>query len=704
MDRIKQNQDEIQRRRLQEYIFGLEEMQERAEDLAVEHEQLQRSQNLLNAILAATTHGICLIKNDKFVWCNQGLTDIFGWNNDELDGKTAKILFADAKAYESLKALITDHSSETEIIAYESEFIHKNGSHVPCLVTHRPLDSSDISKGSIFSFTDFSERKRAEEALKAAYDELEDRVKQRTRELHKINQKLNQELAERKRVEEALRDSEEKYRTVLESNPDPVVVYDMDGKVTYLNPAFERVFGWTLEERLGQKMAVFVPEETWPETQTMIDKVKTGESFSGIETRRYTKKGDIMAVSISGSMYRHEDGQIAGTIVTLRDISSQKKLEYQLQQARKLEAVGTLAGGIAHDFNNLLMGLQGNVSLMLFDTDRSNPQYEKLEKIEQYIQRGTDLTRQLLGFARGGKYEVKATDLNELLKNSARMFARTKKEINVHQEFTKNLGAVEVDQGQIEQVLLNLFVNAWQAMPRGGDLYLATENVTLDEEYIQPYELKPGSYAKISVTDTGIGMDKETQKKIFDPFFTTKEMGVGTGLGLASVYGIIKNHEGFINVYSEKGQGTTFNIYLPISSKEISKSRKPPQELSKGTETILLVDDEEMIIEIGQEILQTLGYQVIAVKTGQEALEIYGRNQKNIDMVILDMVMPGLGGGETFDGLKKINPDIKVLLSSGYSINGEARKILDRGCDGFIQKPFNIKQLAIKLREILETI
>jgi CheY-like chemotaxis protein len=282
------------------------------------------------------------------------------------------------------------------------------------------------------------------------------------------------------------------------------------------------------------------------------------------------------------------------------------------------------------------------------------------------------------------------------------MFGRTRKEISIREKHEENLWAVEVDQGQIEQALMNLYINAFEAMPGGGDLYVQTENIIIDENYIKPYMVEPGKYIKISVTDTGVGMDKATQQRIFEPFFTTREMGRGTGLGLASAYGIVKNHDGFINVYSEKGKGTTFNIYFPASKKKIVKDKKIHEELLRGTETVLLVDDEDMIIDVGQDVLELLGYEVLPAKGGEEAVEVYEKNQDKIDMVILDMIMPDMGGGQTYDRLKEINPDIKVLLSSGYSINGQATEILERGCDGFIQKPFNIMDLSQKIREIFD--
>ena len=237
--------------------------------------------------------------------------------------------------------------------------------------------------------------------------------------------------------------------------------------------------------------------------------------------------------------------------------------------------------------------------------------------------------------------------------------------------------------------------------PGGGELYLETKNVVLDEDFGRPYGVDPGKYVKVSVTDTGIGMDETTRERIFDPFFTTKEMGRGTGLGLASAYGIVKNHGGIFKVYSEEGKGSVFSIFFPASEKKIIKDKERPSEIMKGTETILLVDDEDIIIDVGTELLKKMGYAVLGAKSGRESIETYEANQETIDMIILDMIMPEMDGGETYDKLREINPDIKVLLASGYSIDGQATEILNRGCNGFIQKPFNIKNLAQKIREIL---
>jgi two-component system, cell cycle sensor histidine kinase and response regulator CckA len=379
------------------------------------------------------------------------------------------------------------------------------------------------------------------------------------------------------------------------------------------------------------------------------------------------------------------------------------ELENQLQHAQKMEAIGTLAGGIAHDFNNLLMSIQGYASLMLMDPGASQSQRDKLKNIEQSVQRGSDLTRQLLGFARGGKYEVRPTNINELVDKSARLFGRTKKEISISNRFDPNIWIVEVDQGQIERVLLNLYLNALQAMPTGGSIVIETANVVINESAADKYGVEPGRYVRVSVTDSGIGMDERVKERAFEPFFTTKEMGRGTGLGLASAYGIIKSHGGLIDVESQIGQGSTFIIYVPASEKTVVSEITSSVELIKGDETILLVDDEETVLDVGIEILQWLGYTVYSARSGIKALSILKEMDVKIDLVILDMIMPEMGGGKTYDLIKQFDPGQKVLLSSGYSISGEARQILNRGCNGFIQKPFDIKTLSSKIREIMDS-
>ena len=513
----------------------------------------------------------------------------------------------------------------------------------------------------------------------------------------------------RKAADDALRESEDKYRTILESIEEGYFETDLAGNLTFFSNPFCKILAYPRSQLIGMNTRQYTTPETAAKMERITERLKQSGISENITSYDIIRpNGEKVLLELSFSLLKDPERGPVGFKGVLRDVSERKKtederqkLEAQLQQMQKLESIGTLAGGIAHDFNNILMGIQGNASLMLLKIDSEHPNYEKIKNIETYVQNGTTLTKQLLGFARRGKYLVKATDLNEIIEKSSSLFARTKKEINVKTNPCNSIWSVEVDRGQIEQVLLNLYINAWQAMTDGGDLYLSTENVILDHNYVKHYKVVPGRYVKISVTDTGVGIDKDTQERIFDPFFTTKEMGRGTGLGLASVYGIIKSHGGYINVYSELNQGTTFTIYLPASGKSAVEETEVTVDIIIGSGTILLIDDEKMILEVGRELLEELGYTVIPALSGQEAIEIFQKKQDTIDMIIMDMIMPGMSGSETFDRLKEINQEAKILLSSGYSVDGQASEILRRGCDGFIQKPFNVSQLAEKIHAIM---
>ena len=347
------------------------------------------------------------------------------------------------------------------------------------------------------------------------------------------------------------------------------------------------------------------------------------------------------------------------------------------------------------------MGMQGNLSLMYLEARSHHPLYENIRSIEQLVDSGANLTRQLLGFARGGKYVVKPVNLNDVVAETASLFGRTRKSIRIHETYAPDAHMVSVDRGQIEQVLLNLYLNAWQAMSEKGDLYLQTQNVTIDEQFVKPFEIKYGDYVRVSVTDTGKGIDPAIAHRIFDPFFTTKEFGCGSGLGLASVFGIVKNHDGIVDFESFPGRGTTFSVYLP-ASREIRKETSPPvQGILNGPETILLVDDERYILDVGAKMLRKMGYTVMEACCGEEAVRVFDDHRDRIDLVIVDMIMPDIGGGEVFDRMRTIRPDVKVLLASGYSM-GEAAAIIERGCNGFIQKPFGMEKLSHAVREVID--
>jgi two-component system cell cycle sensor histidine kinase/response regulator CckA len=521
---------------------------------------------------------------------------------------------------------------------------------------------------------------------------------------------IGEDITERMKMDEALRKSEEKYRTILESIEEGYFEVDLAGNFTFLNDALCKISGYARDELLGMNNRQYTTSDTAKKMYQVFNQIyRTGRLAQVMDYEIITKDRSTKILEMSAYLIRGLESEPIGFRGVVRDVTERKAaeeekktLEAQLQYAQRMEALGNLAGGIAHNFNNLLMGIQGNTTLMLLGADSTHPHYENLKRIENLVDSASKLTKQLLGYARKGRYEMKALSVNRVIEETSETFSTTKKDITVHRELADNLHGVHADQGQIEQVLWNLYVNAADAMSAGGELFLKTGNVTSRDMKDKPYKVKPGNYVLVTVRDTGTGMDRKTMERIFEPFFTTKGLAKGTGLGLASVYGMVKAHGGYIDVESKKGRGTTFNIYLPASEKQILEKKAPQGKIEKGHETVLLVDDEEMILEVSREILETLGYTVIQSQGGKEAIDLYRAHKDNIDMVILDMIMPDMGGGETYDQLKAINPELKALLSSGYSIDGQAKEILERGCDGFIQKPFNMKELSGKIREILD--
>lgn len=507
---------------------------------------------------------------------------------------------------------------------------------------------------------------------------------------------------------ETVRENERHLQMLLDSLPARISYVDKAERYVFVNSRYEKELGLNRHQIIGRRIRSILGDANYAKAKPHIDKALGGEHIH-YEIPFALPDGCAQWLDITYVPDTDGEGCTQGFYVLAIDITGKKraeeekaKLEIQLQQALKFEAIGTLAGGIAHDFNNLLMGIQGRSSLIATELAPYHPHMEHLHAIEEYIQSAVTLTKQLLGFARGGKYEIKPIDLDELVRESAAMFGRTRKEIRINIRSEQEKIVVEADRGQIEQVLLNMYVNAWQAMPAGGDLFLQTGRTTLDEVFCGPHQIDPGRYAKLSVTDTGIGMSPAVSRRIFDPFFTTKDKSRGTGLGLASAYGIIKNHGGAITVYSEVGRGTTFNIYLPASDKAVLRAEPAARRLLQGSETILLVDDEAMIIDVGQAMLQRLGYRVLVCRGGQEAVEAVTAKGEAIDLVILDLIMPGMDGGKVFERIRAIRPRIPVILSSGYAINGQATEIMRQGCNGFLQKPFNISELSQKVRQVLD--
>ncbi len=485
---------------------------------------------------------------------------------------------------------------------------------------------------------------------------------------------------------------------VLEKMSEGIIELTSNRKVVYINPAAVAILGEPEEHILSEDILKFFGNG---DRKRLLELLRHAPDVP-------SRIGDDDPIKVRGKQLtitllplKEEESQTF--ILIINDITSQKEMEAKIRQSEKMEALGTLAGGVAHDFNNLLMGILGNISLLLLEFSSGSTVYKKLKDIEEYVQSASSLTKQLLGFAREGKYEVIPCNLNEVVQKTSEMFGRTKKDVRIHIRLHSDLWTTEADRSQLRQVVLNLLVNAGQAMPEGGDIYIKTENVTLSQEAARKAGVRQGKYVVLCVRDTGVGIDKKVRERLFEPFFTTKEPGKGTGLGLASVYGIIKNHGGFIEVLSEKGKGATFNLYLLAvkSALSVPATENDTVQFSKGGETILIVDDEDVVTNVTKPMLEALGYKVLVAKSGKEAVRICKYNRDEIALVILDMIMPGMSGRETLERLKRVAPTVRVLLSSGYRADGEIQQMLDQGCEGFIQKPFTLQRLSEKVREIL---
>jgi len=611
---------------------------------------------------------ISTLEDGRYVEVNEATKEITGYERDELVGRTSKELglWAD---YEERSRLVKVAKEQGGFREQEVAFIKKNGEPVSLLWSTAIIEIMGTAYfiNSVADITD---------------------IKQATA---------------------ALRESEEKYRTVLESNPDPVVVYDIEGSVTYLNPAFTRVFGWSFEEQIGKKIDNFVPEENWPETRMMINKVTVlGESFSGLETRRYTKEGNILDISISGSCYRDQEGNIAASVINLRDITEQKSLEGQLQKARKMEAMGLMAGGVAHDLNNILSGIVSYPELLLMDIPEDSPMWKPIKTIQESGMRAADVVEDLLTIARGVASGKEILNLNTMVEEYLDSAEHQKLE-RIHPltafktELDSGLLNITGSASHVKKILMNLVTNASEAIEGSGVVTISTTNRYVDEPLKGYEDVRIGEYAVLSVSDDGSGISAEDLERIFEPFYTKKMMGrSGTGLGLAVVWNCMQDHNGYINVKSSH-KGTVFELYFPVTREEVAAEGEevPLEDYLGHGEKILVVDDEERQREIASGILTRLGYNSETVSSGEEGIEYVKTNP--VDLILLDMVMPkGINGRKTYEEIIKIRPGQKAIIASGYAKTKEVDKAQELGAGKYIKKPYTLAKVGLAVKGELE--
>ena len=509
------------------------------------------------------------------------------------------------------------------------------------------------------------------------------------------------------RIRKQLLQREEVFRLITENAADMIAVVDGEGHRLYNSPAYERILGYTQEEL--QHTTAF--DQIHPDDQALVKEAAEKARLAGvgqqIEYRMGHKDGSWRILESTASVVRNPDGQVEKLVIVNRDITDRKRLEEQSRQGQKMEAIGRLSGGIAHDFNNLLGVIIGYTEILQENTDAHDPDRDCVDEILRAAQRAASLTRQLLTFSRQQVLEPNILNLNSVITDVEKMLHRViGEDIELVTVLDPDLGKVKADPGQIEQVILNLAVNARDAMPRGGMLTINTHNITMDDAQSQSYSypFRPGQYVLLTISDSGVGMDSATQARIFEPFFTTKEQGKGTGLGLATVYGVVKQSDGYIQVQSELGLGTIFKIYLPMAE---GVAASEPAHTSvipslNGNETILLVEDEVALRILTRNMLERLGYTVLEAQDGPDARQISAQYKEEIQLLLTDVVMPGMNGRSLADCLAGDRPDMKVIYMSGHTGQKVGQDVLPVGCN-FLAKPFSRRSLATKIREVLET-
>ncbi|RMD92530.1 MAG: PAS domain S-box protein [Calditrichaeota bacterium] len=629
-------------------------------DITDRKQVMERYQTLVEQ----SNDAIYLLYDGKFEFINKRFTEIFGYTLEECNTPEFNFLNLIApESLESIKQRMEDFARGKKLPdLYEFVALNKQGQRVYCeaSVSYVKYKEGHATQGVI---RDITRRKEVELEIK----------------------KLSQ---------------------AVEQNPVSIMILDAQGKVEYVNQTFIEKLGYQEDEIIGKK-PTFLYEE-------VVDEEKYQDFYNHIEQRKVwqaeipikKKDGTIIFSKTLVSPVFDQHGNVINFLNMSEDITHQKQLEEQFLQSQKMEAIGRLAGGVAHDFNNLLTVINGYSELLLHKLSPENPLFEPIVQIKEAGRRAASLTSQLLAFSRKQIMQPKILDLNLVIKDMAKMLNRLiGEDINLTILYDETLGLIKADPGQIEQVIMNLVVNARDAMPEGGQLTVKLSNTYLDKNYVNVFsDLNEGWYAEIDITDTGVGMSKEVLSHIFEPFFSTKEKGKGTGLGLATVYGIVKQSGGHIRVYSEVGQGTTFKIYFPIVNEEeiAEESETRLRKNLEGNETILVAEDESSVRELILAGLGNYGYKILTAKNLNEAVKLFEENEKEIDFLLTDVVMPGGSGAELANILKKKKEDLKILFMSGYTDDNIVQRGILPEDVNFIQKPFTVQDLAAQIRQIID--
>ncbi len=626
------------------------------------------STDILETLPDAT---VAVDRDGVIIQVNSQTQELFGYDRDELIGQKIEMLVPERYRRQhhhhrqGFAATPKTRRMGADLDLYGRR---RNGSEFPVEISLSPVSTED-GTFVLSAIRDTSDRKRIEAELRRANEELH------------------------RRTAEQLGEYRSRLASIVDSSEDAIIGKGLDGTITSWNKGAEHIYGYTPEEVVGKHISLLTPSDRPNEISDILQKIGRGESIEHHESVRVTKDGRHLNVSISVSPLRDANGDVVGASAIARDITAQKRAEGQLRQSQKMEAIGRLAGGVAHDFNNILGIINACTEFL---RDRIDPAAEPslyVENIKKATERGTALTKQLMAFSRTPAIQTHVLDLNERLKDISKLLRPLMgDDVEILIVSKSPSAVVEADPSQLDQIVVNLAVNARDAMPRGGKFILETGAVRFDEAFAEQHQaMAAGKYVLLTVSDTGIGMDEATVSRIFEPFFTTKEVGKGTGLGLATVYSIVKQSAGHILVYSEPGQGTTFKIYLPSADHKIGLASKPEEETvgpkRQGT-TILLVEDDEIMRSLTRQLLQEHGYTVVEADDGKSALEWVQSHRGPIDLLLTDVVMRRMSGPELVERLKVSNPTLKVVYMSGYT--GELiaeREVLKRGIT-LLEKPF----------------